>query len=376
MVVSKKEGSDYMVDKNQINQSAKKDDATIEAEKKKYRRAIAKRGLFLVICAVLLIVVAGIALTLGSASISFFDAYAAIFARVFPDWFQVSSLADTVVWTLRLPRILLAIFAGAALAMGGCTTQAILRNPIATPYTLGVSAGAGLGAAIAIILGTGLVDGKFLIIGNAFIFSLFPVVVILLLVKRRGASPETMILAGVAMVYIFNACTTILQYFAESNAVSATVFWIVGDLSRADWWQLPYIFGVLIICTVINLWMSWDINVMKMGDDTAKSLGVEVDLARKVTLITACLLTATVVSFTGAIGFVCLVAPHICRAIVGGDHRFLIVSSSFFGAVLMLFADIVARQLIAPIVLPVGAVTAFLGGPLLLYLLIRKRKNR
>lgn len=376
MVVPKKEGSDYMVDKNQINRLAKKDNATIEAEKKKYRRAIAKRGLFLVICAVLLIVVAGIALTLGSASISFFDAYAAIFARVFPDWFQVSSLADTVVWTLRLPRILLAIFAGAALAIGGCTTQAILRNPIATPYTLGVSAGAGLGAAIAIILGTGLVDGKFLIIGNAFIFSLFPVVVILLLVKRRGASPETMILAGVAMVYIFNACTTILQYFAESNAVSATVFWIVGDLSRADWWQLPYIFGVLIICTVINLWMSWDINVMKMGDDTAKSLGVEVDLARKVSLITACLLTATVVSFTGAIGFVCLVAPHICRAIVGGDHRFLIVSSSFFGAVLMLFADIVARQLIAPIVLPVGAVTAFLGGPLLLYLLIRKRKDR
>jgi len=364
-----------MVDKNPIIIDSKKDDNTLEAEKKKYRKLLARRGVFLAVCTILLFVVAGIALALGSASMTFLDAYAAILARAFPDWFQVSSLADTVVWTLRLPRILLAIFAGAALAMGGCTTQAILRNPIATPYTLGVSAGAGLGAAIGIILGTGFTDGNFLIVGNAFIFSLIPVLVILLLVKRRGSSPETMILAGVAMVYIFNACTTILQYFAESNAVSATVFWIVGDLSRAAWWQLPYILGILVICFIVNLRMSWDINVMKMGDDTAKSLGAEVDRTRKITLIMACLSTATVVSFTGAIGFVCLVAPHICRAVVGGDQRILLVSSCLFGAILLLLADIIARRLIAPIILPVGAVTAFLGGPLLLYLLIKRRRS-
>lgn len=350
-------------------------DNKIEEEKKKYRKLIAKRALFLSVCGVLLFIIVGVALAIGSASITFAEAYAAIFARAFPSWIQVSPLAETVIWTLRLPRILLAVFAGAALAMGGTTTQTILRNPIATPYTLGVSAGAGLGAAIAIILGTGLINGKFLIISNAFFFSLIPVAVILLLVKRRGTSPETMILAGVAMVYIFNACTTILQYFAESNAVSATVFWLVGDLSRADWWQLPYVLGVLIVCTIINLLISHDINLMRMGDDTAKSLGAEVNRIRKITLITACLLTATVVSFTGAIGFVCLVAPHICKVFVGGDQRILIISSSLFGAVLLLVADIVARQLIAPIVLPVGAITAFLGGPLLLYLLIRKRRK-
>jgi iron complex transport system permease protein len=365
-----------MVDKKTIapTQIAVTDNAA-EEEKKKYRRLLAKRGIFIGICIILLFIVAGVALALGSASISFFDAYTAILAKVFPNWFHVSSLADTVVWTLRLPRILLAIFAGATLAMGGATTQAILRNPIATPYTLGVSAGAGLGASIGIILGTGLIGGEFVIVGNAFVFSLIPVLVILLLVKRRGASPETMILAGVAMVYIFGACTTMLQYFAESNAVSATVFWLVGDLSRAAWWQLPYLLGVLILCFAVNIRMSWDINVMKMGDDTAKSLGAEVDRTRKITLVMACLSTATVVSFTGAIGFICLVAPHICRVMVGGDQRFVIISSALFGAILLLVADIVARRLIAPIVLPVGAITAFLGGPLLLYLLIRRRKN-
>ncbi len=363
-----------MVDDKQVTSNSKQE-LTVEAEKRKYRKILAKRAFFIGASAVVLFVVAGVALALGSANMTFLDAYGAVFARIFPDWFHASSLADTVVWTLRLPRILLAIFAGAVLAMGGCTTQAILRNPIATPYTLGVSAGAGLGAAIGIILGTGLLGGDFLVIGNAFVFSLIPVAVILLLVKRKGASPETMILAGVAMVYIFNACTTILQYFADPNAVSATVFWLVGDLSRAAWYQLPYVLGILIICIIVNLRLSWDINAMKMGDDTAKSLGVEVDRTRKITLVLACLSTATVVAFTGAIGFVCLVAPHICRAVVGGDQRVLIVSSSLVGAVLLLVADIVARRLIAPIVLPVGAITAFLGGPLLLYLLIRRRTS-
>jgi len=364
-----------MVDKKQVTSQVKPALNSADEEKRKYRRLVAKRGLFIVFCVILLLVVAGIALSLGSADMTFLDAYAAVLARAFPNTFQVSSLADTVVWTLRLPRILLAIFAGATFAIGGSITQAILRNPIATPYTLGVSAGAGLGAAIGIILGTGFLQGDLMVISNAFIFSLIPVAVILLLIKRKGASPETMILAGVAMVYIFNACTTILQYFAESNAVSATVFWLVGDLSRAAWYQLPYVLGILIICTIINLKLSWDINAMKMGDDTAKSLGVEVDRTRKITLILACISTATVVSFTGAIGFVCLVAPHLCRAIVGGDQRILIVSSALVGAILLLIADIVARRLIAPVILPVGAITAFLGGPLLLYMLIRRRRN-
>jgi len=374
VVVSQKDGGYVMVDQNPIVSSSGVS-SNVSEEKRKYKKILFKRILFLAACAILLVVIAGFYLAIGSANMTFFDAYAAVFGRLFPGSITFSPLADTVVWTLRLPRLLLGILAGATLAMSGSTTQEILRNPIATPYTLGVSAGAGLGAAVGIILGKGIVGGQLLIVGNAFLFSLIPVVFILLLVKRSGAAPETIILAGVAIMYIFSACTTILQYFADANAVSATVFWLVGDLSRAAWWQLPYILVVLVICFAINLRLSWDLNVMKMGDDSAKSLGVEVNRVRKIILITACLSTATVVSFTGAIGFICLVAPHVCRAFIGGDERYLIVSSCLFGAILLLFADIVARRLIAPIVLPVGAITAFLGGPLLLYLLLRRRIN-
>jgi iron complex transport system permease protein len=374
MVQPRKEGSSIMVD-NKVTEQVKETD--IAEEKRKYKKLIARRALFLTFSLVLLFIVIGLAIVIGSANfMSFSDAYAAIFAKFFPSWFHVESRVDTVVWVLRLPRILLAVIAGAVLAMGGCITQATLRNPIATPYTLGVSAGAGLGAAIAIILGMGFVGGEFLIIGNAFVFSLIPFFVILLLVKRKRGSPETMILAGIAMVYIFNACTTILQYFAADNALSSTVFWIVGDLSTAAWWQLPYVLTVLILSMIVNVKLSWDLNIMKMGDDTAKSLGVEVDRTRKIALITACLSTATVVSFTGPIGFICLVAPHICRAVIGGDERYLVVSSAVFGSILLLVADIVARQLIPTNVLPVGAITAFLGGPMLLYLLIRRKSNR
>jgi len=366
------EDGNYMVDKDPIV-SDFENLATEHTEKQKYRKLIVKRWAFLGLCLILLFIMVGISLALGSASISFMDAYTALFGKLFPDLFTVAPLANTVVWELRLPRTLLAIIAGATLAMSGSTTQSILRNALATPYTLGVSAGASLGAAIAIILGKGLTEGTFLIIGNAFVFSIIPVLIVLLLVKRRGAAPETIILSGIAVMYIFSACTTLLQYFAESNAVTATVFWSIGDLSRAAWYQLPYISIVLAVCLAINLWLSWDLNLMKMGDDSAKALGVEVNRVRLIIMITACLSTATVVSFTGAIGFICLVAPHICRSIIGSDERYLVVSSCIFGAILLLVADILARRLIAPIVLPVGAITAFLGGPLLLYLLLRRK---
>jgi iron complex transport system permease protein len=362
-----------MVDKNKIAASSSGQSSDAETEKKKYKKLVAKRIGFLAVCVALLFIVAGVSLALGSASISFTEAYSAVFNRAFPDLFTVSPLADTVVWHLRLPRILVAILAGAIFAMSGSTTQAILKNPLATPYTLGVSAGAGLGAAIGIILGHGILGEHLMIVGNAFIFSLIPAVVILIMVKRRGAEPATIILSGVAVMYIFSACNTLLQYFAEANAVTATVFWLVGDLSRAAWWQLPYLLFVFGVCFAINIKLSWDLNLMKMGDDSAKSLGVEVDRVRKITLIAACVSTATVVSFTGAIGFVCLLAPHICRAIIGADERFLVIASSLFGANLLLIADLVARRIIAPIMLPVGALTAFLGGPLLLYLLMKRK---
>jgi len=362
------------LDKN-LNTHSQKPVFDVADEKKKYRKLMTKRSIFIGFCVVLLIIFVGVSLALGSSSLTFTEAYAAIFAKFFPNWFNVSSLADNVVWTLRLPRILLGLLAGAALAMSGSTTQAILRNPLATPFTLGISTAAVFGASMGLILGTGFGDGTLMIIVNSFVCSLIPVFVVLLFAKRYGASPLLIILAGIAISAFFSACTTILQYFGEANAVASTVYWSIGDLSRAAWWQLPYLLATFIICLAINLRFSRDLNIMKMGDDTAKGLGVEVNRVRIITMVVACLSTATVVCFTGVIGFICLLAPHICRAIIGGDERYLIVASSIFGAVLLLAADLLARRLIAPLVIPVGAITAFLGAPLLLYLLYRMVKT-
>lgn len=344
--------------------------------REKYRALTLRRAAFLTSSILLLVVAVGISISVGSASITFFDAYATIIERFFPGLFEINPLAETVVWNLRLPRILLAIMAGATLAMAGSTTQSVLRNPLATPYTLGISTAAGFGAAIGIILGRGIIGEQMIIVGNSFVFSLIPLTVILFMVRYRGTSPETMILTGVAMLYIFSAMTTILQYFAEANALAAVVFWNIGDLSRAAWWQLSYILPVFVVCFLINLKLSWDLNLIKMGDETAKSLGVEVGRIRNMSMVVACLSTATVVSFTGAIGFIGLVSPHICRLAIGSDDRYLLVSSTVVGAILLLVSDIIARRLLAPMILPVGAITSFLGGPLLLYLLIRKRTIR
>ncbi|MFP4545541.1 MAG: FecCD family ABC transporter permease, partial [Methanomassiliicoccales archaeon] len=261
----------------------------LEEEKEKISRLFLRRILFIVVCAALVIVVVGVSLTIGTADISFIEAYAAIFAEFFPDWFQVRELTETIVWQLRLPRILMGAMAGATLAMAGCTTQSILRNPLATPYTLGVSASAGFGAAIGFILAAGLLTGPLLIISNAFLFSLIPAGVVMIAARRMRASPETIILCGVAMAYIFTACNTLLQYFAEEEALRATVFWMVGDLARSAWWQLPYVLVVLTFLAIVGIWLSRDIGIIRMGDEDAKALGVEVERVRKVIIVIACL---------------------------------------------------------------------------------------
>jgi len=267
------------------------------------------------------------------------------------------------------------ILAGIGLAIAGTMLQGILRNPLASPTTLGIISGAGFGAALAIILSAGVVAGEYLIIGNAFLFSLIPTFVILGLARYRRATPETMILAGIAMAYIFGAATTLIEYFGEPEAVKETVFWMVGSLGKASWEGLLPVSIVLVGCIIPLMWKSWDVNVMGAGDETAKSLGVNVERTRIFIMVIASLLTAGIICFTGTIGFIGLVAPHVCRMVIGGDNRFLIPASGLFGAALLLGADTVARRIIAPVILPVGVLTAFMGGPLFLYLILRRKRE-
>lgn len=340
-----------------------------------YKKFIGRKVLFILSLIPILFLITGVSTSLGSANITVWDAYSAIFHRFFPDYFTTSWLADVCVWHLRLPRICFGIAAGFGLGLAGSVFQGILRNPLASPYTLGISSGAGFGASLAILAGAGFVGGRYLIIGNAFAFALICSFIIIGLSSRRGATPETMILAGIALMYLFGAMTTLLQYFADPDAVKAAVFWMVGSLGRTSWDDLLPTSIVLACCISLLIIKSWDLNVLGAGDETAKSLGVKVAHIRIFTMIVGTLLVATIVCFTGTIGFIGLVAPHMCRMVIGGDHRFLLPASGLTGAVLLTVADIVARNIIAPVILPVGAVTAFMGAPMFIYLILRRRRK-
>ena len=337
-----------------------------------YKKFIGRKVLFILVSFVLIVAIAGIAATLGSYQIEVTDVYAILWHGLFHD---PETTEELVVWNLRLPSIVMGILAGIGLAIAGTTMQGVVRNPLASPYTLGIASAAGFGAALAIILGEGFVAGKYLIIANAFLFALCSSFIIYGLSRVKGATPETMILAGIALMYLFSAMTGVLQYFGEEKAVAEVVFWMFGSLGRASWDNLPFVFVILAVCVPLLMLKSWDLNTLGAGDESAKSLGVNVDQTRVICFILASFITAGVISFTGTIGFIGLVSPHICRMVIGGDNRYLIPASGLFGAVILLSADTVARRVIAPTILPVGLVTSFLGVPLFLYLILRRRRE-
>ncbi|VVB71933.1 Cobalamin import system permease protein BtuC [uncultured archaeon] len=343
--------------------------------REEYARFINRKAFFLLLLLAGIALLAGVAATLGSANITVLDVYSAILARFFPGRFETDWFSDTIVWGLRLHRILLSIVAGMGLAIAGAVMQGILKNPLASPFTLGISSAASFGAALAIILGAGFVGGEWLIIGNAFIFTLLASMTVYGLAKYKGITPETMILAGIAIMYLFQAMTSFLQYIGHAEQVQEVVFWMMGSMGRSSWDKVWIVSGVIAICFPYLLLKSWDINALGAGDETATSLGVNVEKTRVVCMMLVSLITASVICFTGTIGFIGLVAPHITRMVIGGDHRFLLPASALVGGLLLLGADTAARTILAPVILPVGIMTAFLGVPFFVYLFMRRKKE-
>ncbi|WP_018153218.1 FecCD family ABC transporter permease [Methanothermococcus thermolithotrophicus] len=292
--------------------------------------------------------------------------------------------AELVIWNMRLPRVFAAIIAGMSLAVAGAVMQCILKNPLASPFTMGISHGAMFGASLAIILfsaggaestGRIFVNNPYSITIFAFLGALIGVFVILLLAKLRGLSPEAMILAGVAMSSLFTASTMLIQYFADDLQLAAMVYWTFGDLGRPLWDEIYIMVAIMIPALLYFIYRRWDYNALEAGEETAKSLGVNTERTRLIGMFIASLLTAVNVAFLGIIGFIGLICPHIVRIFIGGDYRFLIPISALFGAVLLLIADTIARTIISPIVLPVGILTSFMGAPMFLYLIIRMYKR-
>ena len=283
---------------------------------------------------------------------------------------------NLVVQNNRLPRICTAILAGGGLGLAGCILQAVLRNPLASASTLGVSQGATFGAAFAIVvLGLGSTSG-FGIPLCAFLGSIAVALVILGLSKFRQVSPEGIVLAGVAISSMFTGATTLIQYFADEVQLSTLVFWTFGDLGSTGWDDLGGMTAIATVLCVYCFLHRWDYNALLSGEETAISLGINVKRLTLINMVLCCLCSSVIVSNVGLISFIGLVAPHIVRMVVGNNHVYLIPGSVLGGATLLLLGDLFARTVISPVILPIGAITSFLGGPLFLYLLFKGGKKQ
>jgi iron complex transport system permease protein len=328
----------------------------------------------------ILLVTAAVSVSLGAASPGFIEAVQVVLSKIFPflGFDPGSKITQLIILEIRLPRVLLAIIAGAGLAASGATMQGVLRNPLVSSYILGISAAAGFGAALAIVLGIGFIAGVgwYLVIVNAYVFSWLAMAMVYGIARLRGITPETVILAGVAIGYLFSAALSLIQYVApEYEAVRAVVFWLMGGLNRATWESIIILFPIVILTIFLMVLQAWNINVVSMGEDVATSLGVTPKRVLTVTMVLETLATASIISFTGVIGFVCLISPHIARMLIGSDHRFLIPCSSLVGACLLLCSDTVGRLVLQPTEIPVGIVTSLLGVPFFLYILVSRRRR-
>lgn len=279
--------------------------------------------------------------------------------------------SEIIVFDMRLPRALTAILVGAALAMAGAVMQGILRNPLASSSTLGVSQGSAFGAALGIIvLGAGT-SNPYIVTICAFIGGSISTVVVLLLSRFKSMSPESLILAGVALSSLFSGGSALLQYFAADVEVAAVVFWTFGDIGRTGKNEI----GIIGMCTAAAflyfMFNRWNYNALGSGKHTAQSLGVDVNKTILISMAVCSLISAAGVAFVGIISFVGLVAPHLMRIFVGNDYRYLVPSSALCGALILLMADIFARTIVSPVILPIGAITSFLGAPMFLYLLFK-----
>jgi len=295
--------------------------------------------------------------------------------------------AGVVIWNIRMPRIAAAIVAGWGLAISGVAVQCLLKNPLASPFTLGISHGAAFGAALAIVvLGAGAIQSSvlrttasslvflenlFSVTFFAFLGAMVATLVILALSRVKRLSPGSIILAGVALSSLFVSGTILIQYFATEVEIATIVFWTFGDVSRSSWQEIGVMTAASVIVTFYFVLNRWNLNALSSGEDVAKGIGVEVEKIRLWGMLMAALVAALVTAFHGVIAFLGLLAPHIARHMVGADHRLLIPYACIVGALLLLLADTVGRILIGSGTLPVGVLTSFMGAPLFLYLLVR-----
>lgn len=283
---------------------------------------------------------------------------------------------DAIVWTIRLPVALIAIAVGASLGLTGAIMQTILNNPLASSYTLGVSAGAGFGAALVIVMGSVLpIPGDHAIPVSAFLFAAIACAGVFLIGQTRGATAEMLVLAGIALLFLFQALLSLLQFIASPEALQLIVFWLFGSLQKATWGKAAIVAAVLLACLPVLAVDVWRLTALKLGDERARGLGVDVRALRLRAFVLVSALTGTAVAFVGTIGFVGLVAPHIARLLVGEDQRGFLPASAIFGALLLSLSSVASKTVLPGAIVPIGIVTALIGVPFFIWLIVATRRS-
>jgi iron complex transport system permease protein len=340
--------------------------------REQYRALAFRRIVILVLLTVALCFSIALDMALGPANYSLSEVLSAL-----ADPAGVAAQLRVIIWDIRMPIALMAVTVGASLSVAGAQMQTILSNPLASPFTLGISAAASFGAALALVGGVALFPGaiQYMVPLNAFLMAMAAALFIHFASTMRGVSVETIVLLGIALVFTFNAALSLLEYLASEQALAAVVFWTMGSLTKATWPKVWFTAGVLLVTVPLFMKDAWALTALRLGDDKAASMGINVRRLRLQTMMIVSLLAAIPVSFVGTIGFVGLVGPHIARMVVGEDQRFFLPGAVICGALLLSVTSVVSKMLIPGAILPIGVITALVGVPFFFVLIFSNRRR-
>lgn len=302
-------------------------------------------------------------------------------SALFGDAGGISDTNRYIFTQVRLPRVILCTLTGMSLGLSGCIMQSILRNPLASPFTLGVSSGASFGAALAMVLGANVLQVNFLFSGysviavNAFLFGCVSLLIVYLVSRLCNNSMTVLILTGTAISSLFSAGVSILKYISSAEALKNLDIWLMGGFWGANWKAIMTITPFLVVTILFTMRFAWDLNAMNAGEDIAATLGVNIKVLKGLSMLLVTLVASVSIAFCGVIGFIGLIAPHIARSLTGVDNRYLIPASAMMGAIILLVSDTVARTVILPKEIPVGIITSLLGVPFFILILARNKKQ-
>ncbi|MDR1404464.1 MAG: iron ABC transporter permease [Candidatus Methanoplasma sp.] len=334
-----------------------------------YEAIVGRKVTILLICAAAVFVFFILDLMTGASMMAPGEVLHAV---IFPG--QTDDGTVAIVWSIRLPVAIMAVAVGLALGMAGAEMQTILDNPLADPYTLGVSTAAAFGAGLFMVLGIGITAaGQYAVPINAFVFACLSCTIIYLIARAKSADRNKIILSGIAMLFLFQSFVSLIQYMGTAQQQSSLLFWMFGSLQRATWTNVPIVVVAVAAVGILFAANGWKLTSLKLGDSKAMSLGVNVSNLRRQVLIGVSILTAVAVSFTGTIGFVGLVGPHMARMLVGDDQRFFLPLSAIMGAMLLSLSSTLSKVVSPGLIFPIGIITSFIGVPFFMMLILRKK---